>query len=148
MGFLEAIKGGAAGLAGLGQKAAAGLGALLAGLPKPGTGRRRALLFVALGLTALLGLFAILLGLNRTAGESAPAPPELGEAFQTRPIPPEELFLPGEPDFLPRLRLEREPRDVWTREDAQPYWTGFPAEGAVFLDIAESVIDDLMERVP
>jgi hypothetical protein len=148
MGFLEGVKSGAARFAGLGLKAAAGLRGLVPALPRPEKGRRRMLVFLGLGLIALLGLLAIFLGMNHTLGESAPAPPDLSEALQPRPIPPEELFLPGEPDFLPPLRLGREPRAAWTREDARPYWTDFPAEGPVFLDLAESVIDDLMERVP
>jgi hypothetical protein len=141
MGFLAGIKSKAARVTGLGLKVAAGF-------RWPKKGPPGVLVLPALGLAALLGLLVILRGISHSSAERPPAPPEVGEALRVRPIPPEELFSPEEPDFLPRLRPGREPRAAWTQEDTGPYWTGFPAGGAVFLDLAEPVIDALMERVP
>jgi hypothetical protein len=57
--------------------------------------------------------------------------------------------LPGEPDFLPETLPERERRESWTAEDAQPFWIDPLDEGASeYTDLMSSVIDDLMERIP
>ena len=63
-------------------------------------------------------------------------------------IPPEELFLPDEPDFLPTVILEREPHK-WSAEDALPFWTN-PLENnpGQWQDDIKSVVDGIMERVP
>jgi hypothetical protein len=63
-------------------------------------------------------------------------------------IPPEELFLPDEPDFLPTVIFEREPRK-WNAEDALPFWTN-PLENnpGQWQDDIKSVVDGIMERVP
>jgi hypothetical protein len=37
-------------------------------------------------------------------------------------IPPDELFLPDELDFVPGVMLEREQRSQWTAADAVPFW--------------------------
>jgi hypothetical protein len=64
-------------------------------------------------------------------------------------IPPEELFFPGEPDFVPSLLLEREPRRFWTPDDIAPFWED---PGSLSRDqwVKEMglVIDELMENVP
>jgi hypothetical protein len=71
------------------------------------------------------------------------------EPFSTRGIPPEELVLPSEPDFLPEVLLEREQRESWTAEDARPFWTDpLDAGPEEYSDLMKSVIDDLMERIP
>ena len=82
-----------------------------------------------------------------------PAPPEpkqnLSEAFRSRDIPPEELFLPPEPDFLPEVILERERRPVWTPEDAAPFWTDPLDDGPeAYTELLTTAVDQLMERVP
>jgi hypothetical protein len=88
-----------------------------------------------------------------TAG-APPAPTprveaDLGEMFAPRAIPPEELFLPQEPDFLPGVILEREQRKTWTTEHAEPYWIDPLEEGiGVYADMMKDTVDTLMEKVP
>ncbi|GHV18748.1 hypothetical protein FACS189493_8330 [Spirochaetia bacterium] len=82
-----------------------------------------------------------------------PAPREqkqdIREAFRTRDIPPEELFLPPEPDFLPEVILERERRPAWTPEDAAPFWTDPLEDGPeAYTELLTTAVDQLMERVP
>jgi hypothetical protein len=64
-------------------------------------------------------------------------------------IPAEELFYMAEPDFLPFLLLERQPGQPWAPDDIRPYWTD-PVSGYEdkWREMAESVIDKLMEGVP
>jgi hypothetical protein len=64
-------------------------------------------------------------------------------------IPPEELFFPGEPDFVPPLLLEREPRRFWTPDDIAPFWEDpEKLKQDQWLKEMERVIDTLMEDVP
>jgi hypothetical protein len=64
-------------------------------------------------------------------------------------LPLEDFFLPYEPDFVPGVLLEREPRDSWTEEDARPFWTD-PMDGneELWRKRIESGIDVLLEQVP
>jgi hypothetical protein len=70
-------------------------------------------------------------------------------SFAPRIIPPEDFFLPYEPDFVPDVLLEREPKDGWSEEDARPYWTD-PMEGneAAWRRRIEEGVDGILERVP
>jgi len=63
-------------------------------------------------------------------------------------IPADELFYPAEPDFLPALLLEREPRGNWTIDDLTPFWQD-PLKGHEdeWRETAKAVIDKLMEGV-
>jgi hypothetical protein len=83
---------------------------------------------------------------NRNAAPDAGQ--ELRDTLGPRPIPPEELFLPDEPDFLPEVLLEREPAPL-TAEDARSFWTD-PLEGGeeLWLERIKTVIDDLLEPIP
>jgi len=64
-------------------------------------------------------------------------------------IPPEELFLPEEPDFVPGVLLERDRRSSWTEEDASVYWRDPLRDGEEqWREEIETVIDEFMERVP
>ena len=64
-------------------------------------------------------------------------------------IPPEELFLPAEPDFIPGVMLERERRTTWTAQDAAPYWQDPLKDGEEpWRQNIEKAIDELMERIP
>jgi hypothetical protein len=64
-------------------------------------------------------------------------------------IPPDELFLPDEPDFVPGVMLEREQRTEWTAADAVPYWQDPLRNGEQeWRNLIEKTIDDLMESVP
>jgi hypothetical protein len=112
--------------------------------------RKRLLIGVGAALAVLLlSLAAVLLITSR--GSRAGPPPAEGRAgpVQGLRIPPEELFFPDEPDFIPGVLLEREPRDSWTAEDAAPYWQDPLKYGEEpWREQAESVIDELLERVP
>jgi len=71
------------------------------------------------------------------------------EAVITVPIPPEELFLPDEPDYVPGVLLEREQRAKWTDEDASEYWQDPLKYGEEqWREKIEASIDDFMEQVP
>lgn len=115
---------------------------------------KKNLLFIGPG-AVLIILIVVILGINRG---SAKGTDTLRDGFQPdglRPqslqpqIPPGELFLPEEPDFLPALILGRERRDAWTAEDAEPFWHN-PLEGGEeqWRARIESVIDELLEHVP
>jgi hypothetical protein len=110
---------------------------------------RRKPALIGLGVCAAILIFVLVfafLGLRERYGRSRQ---NQLEPFSARGIPPEELVLPSEPDFLPEVLLEREQRESWTAEDARPFWTDPLDEGAEeYSKLMESVIDDLMERIP
>ena len=62
-------------------------------------------------------------------------------------IPPEELFIPTEPDFLPEFLLEREPRSSWSLDEIRPYWKN-PGTPEFWQEEIKSAVDKLMEGVP
>jgi len=65
------------------------------------------------------------------------------------PIPPDEVFLPEEPDFVPGVILEREKRVVWTEKDAMEYWQDPLKDGEEqWREKIETEIDKYLERVP
>jgi hypothetical protein len=106
---------------------------------------------------AVLGALAIILCLlvvrgvvisRRRAQQAAPPPPPLSEVFRPLSIPPEELFMPGEPDFLPEVLLEREPREAWTADDALPFWTDPLEDQRVWQGRLDGAVDELLERFP
>jgi len=64
-------------------------------------------------------------------------------------IPPDELFLPDEPDFIPGVMLEREQRTEWTTADAAPLWQDPLKNGEEpWRNRVEKTIDEIMESVP
>jgi hypothetical protein len=108
------------------------------------------LVFILIGLVLAGALMVLAAGLS---GGPASDRPERSSAeagiFNPAPIPPEDLFLPEEPDFLPPVILERERRGAWTAEDAEPFWYNPLEDGEEgWRDLVEKVIDDLLERVP
>ena len=64
-------------------------------------------------------------------------------------IPGDELFLGGEPDFVPDFLPLKEPGRPWTAEEARSFWKD-PGKGRedIFLEEIGDVIDRLMETVP
>ncbi|MDR0316152.1 MAG: hypothetical protein LBH97_04545 [Treponema sp.] len=69
--------------------------------------------------------------------------------FQRALIPPDELFLPDEPDFVPGVLLEREQRSQWAAEDAAPWWQDPMRNGEEqWRARIEITIDEMLERVP
>jgi hypothetical protein len=102
------------------------------------------------GMAVILALLVILQMVNYQRGHPrSPPPPDLRDVFKPLSIPPEELFPVEEPDFLPEVLLEREPREKWTMEDAMPFWTD-PLEGneRLWRERGEAVIDELLKGVP
>jgi hypothetical protein len=64
-------------------------------------------------------------------------------------IPPDELFLPDEPDFVPGVMAEREQRLDWTAADAAPYWQDPLRNGEQeWRNLIEKTVDEIMESVP
>ena len=101
------------------------------------------MVFIAGGLAALLLILVITAIAFSTRG-----PREGAAAHQAvHLIPPEELFIPAEPDFVPDFLLEREPRHFWSVEDIRPYWR-VPANPEFWQDLIRSAVDELMESVP
>jgi len=79
---------------------------------------------------------------QRVAATANPQP-------QRAVIPPEEVFLPFEPDFVPGVILGREQRDEWTAEDAEPLWQNPLRDGEQeWRDLIEKTVDAIMESVP
>jgi hypothetical protein len=69
--------------------------------------------------------------------------------FSPPSLSPEDFFMPSEPDFVPRILLEREPRDGWSEEDARPFWTDPMEENAgTWKRRIEEGVDELLENVP
>ena len=71
------------------------------------------------------------------------------DPIERETLPAEDFFLPYEPDFVPDVLLEREPKESWTEEDTRPFWTD-PLEGneGTWRKRIESEIDSLLEHVP
>jgi hypothetical protein len=113
---------------------------------------RRIVLIVAAGFLVIILLLLILAvvssrkvqdgGTLRNTEASAEVPKS--QAFL-----PEDFFLPYEPDFVPDVLLEREPRNGWTEEDARPFWTD-PLKGneEAWRERIESGVDAILEHVP
>ena len=104
-------------------------------------------------LTGICGVFAVLLLVCVTAAlvmqKPAAASPGGSVSLQSGVIPPEEMFLPEEPDFIPGVLLERERRAAWTAEDAAAYWQDPLKNGEEpWRKRVEAAVDELLERVP
>ena len=85
----------------------------------------------------------------RSKPESSGLSADTGDTLLRETFPAEDFFLPYEPDFVPDVLLERDPKDGWTEEDARPFWTN-PLDGneELWRKRIESGIDSLLERVP
>jgi hypothetical protein len=108
--------------------------------------RRPVMVYAGGGLAVLLLVFTGALLLARKSG--ADTGPAQNAAAARTVIPPEELFLPDEPDFVPGVLLERERRTSWTVEDAAPFWQDPLKNGEEqWRERVEKSIDELLERV-
>jgi hypothetical protein len=96
-----------------------------------------------------VGLAVLTLVMRRGAEETSASQNELDRSFRALSIPAEDLFLPDEPDFLPGIILEREPRGAWSSEDARQFWSN-PSDGdeTLWRERISSTIDELLEGVP
>jgi hypothetical protein len=111
--------------------------------------KRRFVQLAAVGAAAVLILFfsgVLLLSKGKSDGKEVPvAANPLSGIF----IPPDELFLPDEPDFVPGVLLERERRPAWTADDAALYWQDPLKNGERnWRDQIEKTVDEIMESIP
>jgi hypothetical protein len=115
------------------------------------TRKRRLVLIVAGAVLLILLLIFILTKLSQKGSAvAAPVPPvsALPEA-RSAIIPPEDLFLPDEPDFIPGVMPEREQREKWSADDAAPWWYDPLRSGEQqWRDKIEKTVDIIMENVP
>jgi hypothetical protein len=123
---------------------------MLAGKPTENFRPRRKAALIGITVCVVLLAFCVTaIMMNVRGNRGTTSGQDLSEAFSPRAIPPEEFFLPDEPDFLPEMILERERRKSWTTEDAQPFWTDPLDEGTLdYTELMSKGIDGLMERVP
>jgi len=109
--------------------------------------QKRQIILVSTAVFAVFLVLAVVLPLKSSKKDkiiSAPA-----AVSRQIPIPPEELFLPNEPDFVPEVLLEREQRSVWTEQDASVFWQDPLASGEdQWRQKIETAVDKLMENVP
>ncbi|MDR2403507.1 MAG: hypothetical protein LBD78_05710 [Spirochaetaceae bacterium] len=143
MGWLDPVRG-------LFDRAIAKLREFLPSVAELRGGRhKRGLIFLSVLVLALLVTFLVVVLVNRSSRRVSAPGDEISKTFQPSPIPAEELFLPGEPDFLPGVVLERERREGWTAEDAAPFWTDPMNAGPEgYVDSIRGVVDEMMERIP
>jgi hypothetical protein len=108
--------------------------------------KRKPVLFCLGGAVLLFILLIVVVPATKTGSSGGSGLSEAPGVF----VPPEDFFMPQEPDFLPDRLLEREPRRPWTGEDIRPFWKD-PADSALKEDWRSEmsrVIDELMESVP
>ena len=106
--------------------------------------KRRLAIGCTVVFSLILTLSVIIPMLNKE--RELPAGPE--RLIINSPIPPGELFLPDEPDFVPDFLLERERRTSWTENDANEHWQNPLKEGEEqWRQIIESTVDGILERV-
>jgi hypothetical protein len=109
------------------------------------------LVLICLGALGIIVCLLVVLGVvNYQRRHPKPTPPQpLSDVFKPLSIPAEELFMPDEPDFLPEVLWEQEPREFWTPEDALPFWTDpLKDQRRVWQERVEGMIDELLERLP
>ena len=110
-------------------------------------GKRERIIFVSsIAAAIIVILFSTIIMMNnyRNRSRSLPAAGEISRNV----IPPEELFLPEEPDFVPGILLSREQKTSWTAEDAEAYWQDPLIYGEEpWREQIEKTIDEIMERV-
>jgi hypothetical protein len=95
--------------------------------------------------------FAVAVGIGAAFARKADKEerPVLTEGNWQFTVPPEEIFLPDEPDFIPSVLLGREKRTSWTSQDAAIFWQDPLKEGEErWREKIETAIDEFLERVP
>ena len=108
---------------------------------------KRRLLFICTAGFILVLTLSVVFSLSKDGGGELSAESERAGIMAV--IPPEELFLPDEPDFLPGVLLEREQRLIWTEQDAMEYWQDPLRYGEEqWREKIETAVDEILERVP
>jgi hypothetical protein len=97
----------------------------------------------------LLLILAVVKSPKKAKNPDLTASTDLAAEYKELTLSPEDFFLPDEPDFVPDVILEREPRDGWAEEDARPFWSD-PMEnnGDTWRKRIQSGVDDLLEHIP
>jgi len=114
--------------------------------------KRRLVMAASVGFCAVLAMVFIGASLLSGGGDSAKGRKSVAAApapARQELIPPDDLFLPDEPDFVPEILLEREQRVSWTADDAAPLWQDPLRNGEEpWRDRIERTVDEIMESVP
>jgi hypothetical protein len=85
--------------------------------------------------------------IDYSANLSSDSSRKVDDTFSSKPQ--EEFFLPDEPDFLPEVLLEQEPRPWWTAEDVRPFWRDpMDEDPEMWRKRIEMAIDELLKGVP
>ncbi|MDR2797679.1 MAG: hypothetical protein LBB80_04985 [Treponema sp.] len=97
----------------------------------------------------LICLIGVLILRNHRANIPSNFSRTLSNDFKPLSIAPEDIFLPDEPDFLPEVLLNREPRNPWTVEDVRPFWTDpLQDDPELWRERIKVTIDTFLEGVP
>jgi hypothetical protein len=116
--------------------------------------RRKIIGAVFAGLIGVLCLLLLITVFQRT-NQKENGTTQLGAAQNaltvvrdTPLIPAEEIFLPDEPDFLPKILLEKEPHK-WSAEDVRAFWTNpLEHEQINWQENITKVVNEILERTP
>jgi hypothetical protein len=110
--------------------------------------KRRLALIATMGGSAVLVLILAISSVTSKTSERNVSTAETALVRQGI-IPPDELFLPDEPDFIPGVMLGREQRTAWTADDADSLWQDPLKNGEEpWRNRVEDAIDAIMESVP
>jgi hypothetical protein len=110
--------------------------------------KRRLVLIATMGVSAVL---VLILAISSVTGKTSERNVSTTETALVRQgiIPPDELFLPDEPDFVPGVMLGREQRTAWTAGDADALWQDPLKNGEEpWRNRVEEAVDAIMESVP
>ena len=110
-------------------------------------GRKRLIVLTFTAFFAVIITLSVILSLINSQARQRSAQPQRASRYD--PIPPQEIFLPDEPDFVPGVLLERERRASWTEQDAAVFWQDPLRYGEEqWRENIEIVIDEFMEKIP
>ncbi|WP_461255645.1 hypothetical protein [Treponema sp. R80B11-R83G3] len=116
---------------------------------KLSAGQKSRLAIICTVVFAAVLTLSVFISLKTHGGEKKEKETKPQESVVSVPIPPEELFLPDEPDYVPGVLLERDKRANWTDEDASEYWQDPLKYGEEqWREKIETSIDEFMEQVP
>ncbi len=104
----------------------------------------------SLGALALLMLLLVMsIRINHNRNEMQSASQKSNRMIVPHAVKPEEMFLPREPQIIPEVILDREPKSSWTDEDAEQFWND-PLDGNsdVWKNRIFEAVDDMLENVP
>jgi len=108
--------------------------------------KHRMVVFVIIGVFVFFLAIILWVSIRSCSTANTEKPVETKRAVQ---IPPDELFLPEEPDFVPGVMLDREQRTEWTENDVMPWWED-PLKGGEdpWRNLIEKTVDEILGGVP